>query len=417
MLPVAMNGNPVVVSVEDVSKTFRIPKHRVTTFKERALHPLRRTSYDRFKALDGVNVEIRRGEFFGIFGRNGSGKSTLLKLLASIYGADGGRIRIAGRLAPFIELGVGFNEELTAEENAILNCVMTGLSVSEARSRLEDIIAFAELEEFVDMKLKNFSSGMRVRLAFSLLMQSDADILLIDEVLAVGDASFQHKCHKAFKRLREEGRTIVFVTHDMAAAQQYCHRAALLERGRVVYTGTPAATARRYVKLNEDAARPAPDRDLPADPSTLPPLDVGEVWLEDGLGERTLAGPSGEPLRLRGAVEARRDLASSVFSFEVRRADGVGLFSVLVEPAPGEGSALRAGERVEIRADVENSLAAGGYLVRAWASEGAEDWDPLKSANQAATFEVVGGSGRIGLLEPAYEAEIERRPAATAVRR
>src|SRR6185503_723983 len=135
--------NPVVVSVEDVSKTFRIPKHRVTTFKERALHPLRRTSYDRFKALDEVNVEIRRGEFFGIFGRNGSGKSTLLKLLASIYAADGGRIRIAGRLAPFIELGVGFNEELTAEENAILNCVMTGLSVSEARSRLDDIIAFA----------------------------------------------------------------------------------------------------------------------------------------------------------------------------------------------------------------------------------------------------------------------------------
>jgi hypothetical protein len=276
------------------------------------------------------------------------------------------------------------------------------------------VIEFAELEDFVDMKLKNFSSGMRVRLAFSLLMQSEADALLIDEVLAVGDASFQHKCHKAFQRLREEGRTIIFVTHDMAAAQQYCHRAILLERGRVVYSGTPSATARRYVKLNEEAERPAPPSDLPLGRQAAP-LSVREVWVEDSAGERTIAVMSGESLRLRGLVEARRDLDSSVFSFEVRRADGVGVFSVLVEPQTPDRGRLRAGERLTIRADIENPLASGGYLARLWASEGAEDWDPLKSASQATTFEVVGGSDRAGVIHPGYSAEIVRQGEAAEV--
>ena len=395
-----MQRGPTVVSVEGVRKTFRVPTHRVNTFKERALHPLRMNSYHTLLALDDVSFEIRQGEFFGILGRNGSGKSTLLKLLASIYRADGGRIRLGGRLAPFIELGVGFNEELTARENVVLNCVMMGFSVADARDRFEDVIAFAELEDFVDLKLKNFSSGMRVRLAFALLMQSDADVLLIDEVLAVGDASFQHKCHKSFKRLRDEGRTIVFVTHDMAAAQQYCHRAILLERGRLVYTGTPAATARRYVKLNEER-EPEPDAAAPAGQAGGAPLSIRDVWLEDDSGSRTIVVPNGEPLRLRGIVEARSDVRSSVFSFEVRSGDGVGLFSVVVEPEAGDG-AMSRGERLAVHAEVENPLAAGGYLIRLWASEGAEDWDPLKSANQAATFEVIGGSGRVGILSPSY---------------
>src|SRR3954465_3387609 len=204
ILPPPMQRGRTAISVEGVSKRFRVPTHRVNSFKERALHPFRMNTYHQLLALEDVTFEVREGEFFGIFGRNGSGKSTLLKLLASIYRADTGRIRLAGRLAPFIELGVGFNEELTARENAILNCVMMGFSVAESRRRLDDVIEFAELEQFRDLKLKNFSSGMRVRLAFSLLMQSDADVLLIDEVLAVGDASFQHKCHKAFQRLKQE---------------------------------------------------------------------------------------------------------------------------------------------------------------------------------------------------------------------
>ena len=184
------------------------------------------------EALRGVSFAVEHGEFFGIVGRNGSGKSTLLKCLAGIYRLDGGEIWVDGRMSTFIELGVGFNPDLAARDNVILNGIMLGLTPREARRRYDEVIEFAELREFEDLKLKNYSSGMHVRLAFSVMIQVDADVLLIDEVLAVGDAAFQQKCFDEFNRLRDEGRTIVLVTHDMASVQRFCHRAMLLERGR-----------------------------------------------------------------------------------------------------------------------------------------------------------------------------------------
>ena len=179
---------PLAVSVEGVAKEFRLPHEQVSTLKERALHPFRRTTVDRLHALEDVSFTVGQGEFFGIVGRNGSGKSTLLKCLAGIYRVDRGAIRMRGRLSTFIELGVGFNPDLAARDNVLINGIMLGLSPKEALRRFDAIIAFAELEEFVDLKLKNYSSGMQVRLAFSVMSQVDADVLLIDEVLAVGDA-------------------------------------------------------------------------------------------------------------------------------------------------------------------------------------------------------------------------------------
>ena len=208
---------PVVIEVADVHKTFRIPTHRVDTVKERVTHPLARRTYRELRALRGVSFDVHLGEFFGVVGRNGSGKSTLLKTMASIYRPDRGRIRIAGRLAPFIELGVGFNPELTSRENVVLNGVLMGLTRQEAVRRLDAVLDFAELREFSDLKLKNYSSGMHVRLAFAVAIQVDADILLVVEILAVGDAAFQQKCFDVFNRLRDEGMTIVFVTHDMGS--------------------------------------------------------------------------------------------------------------------------------------------------------------------------------------------------------
>jgi len=228
-----MSQPHAAIEVEGLEKTFRVPKHHIHTMKERALHPFRRTEYDVYDVLRGVSFDIGSGEFFGIVGRNGSGKSTLLKCLAGIYKADDGRIRVAGRLAPFIELGVGFNPDLTALDNVVLNAVMMGLSPKEARERFDAVMAFAELEDFLDMKLKNYSSGMQVRLAFSVMVQVDADVLLIDEVLAVGDAAFQQKCFDVFYRLRDEGRTIVLVTHQMPIVEQFSHRALLLNDGKI----------------------------------------------------------------------------------------------------------------------------------------------------------------------------------------
>ncbi len=265
----ASHRGPVVVEVRDLDKTFRIPEHRIDSLKERAVRPLHAVQYRDLRALRGVSFDVHQGEFFGIVGRNGSGKSTLLKILASIYRADAGRVRMAGRVAPFIELGVGFNPELTARENGVLNGVLMGLTMREARRRLAAVIEFAELEDFVDLKLKNYSSGMMVRFAFSIMVQADADVMLIDEVLAVGDAAFAQKCMDVFYEKRRAGTTIVLVTHDMGTVQSLCHRAMLLHDGELRHIGSPEDTALRYYRLNfaeltgetEDPRKLVPDRD------------------------------------------------------------------------------------------------------------------------------------------------------------
>jgi ABC-type polysaccharide/polyol phosphate transport system ATPase subunit/ABC-type polysaccharide/polyol phosphate export permease len=243
----------VAVSASSVSKTFRLPHEKYTTAKHRVLHPLAHRSYEVLDALHDVSFDVLRGETFAIVGRNGSGKSTLLKCLSRIYRVDGGEISVRGRVAPFIELGVGFNSELTARDNAVANAVLFGLTPAQARARFDEIIAFAELEPFVDLKLKNFSSGMTVRLAFAVTTQVDADVLLFDEVLKVGDASFEAKCLDYFDRLKEEGRTVLLVTHDMEAVERHCDRAMLLDRGRVVETGGPEEIARAYEAENARA--------------------------------------------------------------------------------------------------------------------------------------------------------------------
>jgi ABC-type polysaccharide/polyol phosphate transport system ATPase subunit len=244
-----------VITATEVSKSFRLPHQRYSTLKERALHPFRTRTSDELRALDRVSLTVRRGEFFGIVGRNGSGKSTLLKCLAGIYDADSGTIEIEGKLSPFIELGVGFNPDLTARDNVLINAILLGLSRRDARRRFDEIIAFAELDEFIDLKLKNYSSGMHVRLAFSVATQVDADVLLVDEVLAVGDAAFQQKCFAQFQSLKAAGRTIVLVTHDMRAVERFCDRAMLIERGQVLDIGDPHEIALAYNEINFGRSR------------------------------------------------------------------------------------------------------------------------------------------------------------------
>src|SRR5437763_11632622 len=282
---------PSVIVADSVSKTFSIPEERTHTLKERALHPFRKTRHETFTALRDIGFQVAPGEFFGIAGRNGSGKSTLLKCLAGIYGVDRGSIWVDGRLSTFIELGVGFNPDLAARDNVVMNGIMMGLSPREARARYDEVIDFAELREFEELKLKNYSSGMHVRLAFSVAIQVDADILLIDEVLAVGDAAFQQKCFDVFNRMRDEGRTIVFVTHDMGSLNRFCHRALLLERGSTVYIGDPHEVADRYLEINfgRQAAPPGDSGSRVGDGEAR----VVEAWVEDVRGQRCAAVPQG----------------------------------------------------------------------------------------------------------------------------
>jgi ABC-type polysaccharide/polyol phosphate transport system ATPase subunit len=248
-MPLAKKNIPSVV-VDDVSKTFHIPHEQMHTLKERALHPFRNRDYDSMHALHNVSFAVPRGSFFALAGRNGSGKSTMLKCLAGIYGVNKGRIYVDGRMSTFIELGVGFNPDLAARDNVLLNAAMLGLSRKEARNRFDSIIDFAELHEFVDLKVKNYSSGMMVRLAFSVMIQVDADILLIDEVLAVGDAAFQKKCEDEFERIKKSNATVIFVTHEMKAMRTFCDEGVLLERGHIVESGDIEKVCDKYMELN-----------------------------------------------------------------------------------------------------------------------------------------------------------------------
>jgi ABC-type polysaccharide/polyol phosphate transport system ATPase subunit/ABC-type polysaccharide/polyol phosphate export permease len=246
------------ISARDVSKSFLLPHERYSSVKERLLHPLRPNAHETFHALRTVTFDVRPGEFFGIVGRNGSGKSTLLRCIAGIYPVDSGTISVDGRVASFIELGLGFHPELAARENAITSAVLFGLSPLEAARRFDEMLAFAELEQFVDQKLKNYSSGMAVRLGFAVAVNVDAEVLLFDEVLAVGDASFRAKCDARFEQLRDEGKTIVLVTHAMETVRTLCDRAMLLHRGEVAAIGDPETVAGEYEELNAGRERRFP---------------------------------------------------------------------------------------------------------------------------------------------------------------
>jgi ABC-type polysaccharide/polyol phosphate transport system ATPase subunit len=228
------------IEVTGVSKSFRIPHEQRTYFKEYFLHPFRRTMYERNDALQDVTFSVEPGEFFGVFGPNGSGKSTLLRILAGIYVPDTGLVRVNGLLSPFIELGVGFNLELNARDNIRINSTLAGLTSKQLDAKFEGILEFSELERFVDQKLKNYSSGMLMRLAYSIAIQIPFDILLLDEVLAVGDESFQVKCFTTFERFKLEGKTVVLVTHQLDLLTQFCDRVLLLEHGVLSKVGHPS---------------------------------------------------------------------------------------------------------------------------------------------------------------------------------
>lgn len=243
------------ISVEKVNKTFRLPHERAGSIKNLFLHPFRRRTYEKQQVLNDISFEIKKGEFFGIVGRNGSGKSTMLKLLAGIYTPDKGNIQVNGKLTPFIELGVGFNPELTGRENVFLNGALLGFNHKEMQEMYDEIVEFAELEKFMDQKLKNYSSGMQVRLAFSIAIRANTEILVLDEVLAVGDAAFQQKCYDYFEELKEKGKTVILVTHDMSSVERFCTRALLIENGIIKSVGSPAGIAKQYTLDNLNAEK------------------------------------------------------------------------------------------------------------------------------------------------------------------
>jgi ABC-type polysaccharide/polyol phosphate transport system ATPase subunit len=387
----------VVIEARGIQKSFRIPDQRIDSLKQRAAHPLTRVRYRELRALQDISFDVRKGEFFAIVGPNGSGKSTLLKILASIYRADAGRVRVAGSLAPFIELGVGFNPELTARENGVLNGVLMGLTLREARRRLDRVLDFAELDDFVELKLKNYSSGMMARFAFAVMVQADADIMLIDEVLAVGDAAFGQKCMDIFREKRRAGKTIVLVTHDMSTVQTLCHRALLIHDGQLQYIGAPEDVALRYYRIN------FADRGATGSGETV--VDVNARVIHAGL-----RGGSGEPVEnlelaapivLDVVVEAARAMQQPVFVFHVVNADGVvvGGFTRTLDER------VTTGQRVRLDGQIENPLVPGRYFLDIFIRDHGAAGDLTVQGLRLMSFVVYGTAPPHGIVS--LEADVE----------
>lgn len=405
--PGALSSTPgpptraTAVHLHEVSKSFKLPHEQFHTLKQRALHGFRNRGFEMLDAVNDVSVEIGRGEFFGIVGRNGSGKSTLLKCLAGIYQIDHGELGIDGQLAPFIELGVGFNAELTARDNAIINAIMLGLTRKEAEARLPRIIEFAELEEFMDLKLKNYSSGMHVRLAFSVAIQVDADILLIDEVLAVGDANFQQKCFDEFTRMRNEGKTIVFVTHDMAAVERFCDRAMLMDRGRVIDINDPVSITRQYNELNFRRIRDeAIENDGPEVLRRPPVAELLSARFQNLAGETIVAALQGEPCDIVLEVRFHQSTHDPMFSISLFDDLGHHAFATSTGLGHGPTGLFLAGQIATVRLRFENWLAPGRYRLTAAITRegiGADAFDLRENMASLLIHATQAGGGTVDL--------------------
>jgi ABC-type polysaccharide/polyol phosphate transport system ATPase subunit len=393
------------VIVDDVSKTFRIPHQQYHTLKERVLHPGRARTYEEFHALRDVSVTIEQGEFFGIVGRNGSGKSTLLKCLAGIYRPDRGVVEVRGRLSPFIELGVGFNPELAARDNVIINAVMMGLSRAEARRRFDEVVAFAELEEFVDLKLKNYSSGMAVRLGFAVATQIDAEVLLVDEVLAVGDASFQQKCFDVFRQMKAAGKTILLVSHDMGLVEHFADRALLIERGDVLALGDPHEIALQYNQVNFGELvhdRPAHDAE-----GTHRAVEIAACWFEVG-GERVTDLPHGEQLEILTELHFHEAIEDPVFALTLRNDAGHTVFATSTQWADSATGRFDAGEVALMRVGVVAWFAASRYRATPSVARAGSGADTLDVREDAASVILHSTRSTGAVLDPPHTLELER---------
>jgi ABC-type polysaccharide/polyol phosphate transport system ATPase subunit len=404
-VPTALSESsaPSAVSIANVSKTFRLPHQQYSTLKERMLHPLRSTTYDELNAVKDISVEIADGEFFGIVGRNGSGKSTLLKCIAGIYGVDTGRISIAGRLSPFIELGVGFNPDLNARDNVIINAIMLGLSRRQALERFDRIVAFAELEDFMDLRLKNYSSGMLVRLAFATAIQVDAEILLIDEVLAVGDAAFQQKCFEEFFRLKRERKTIVFVSHDMYSVERFCNRAMLMDHGDMIQIGDPRTIGRAYHELNFGKLA----HDAPAESHTSSGTTIAEAWFENERGERVTSASQEDSLSMCFETRFGESIEEPVFAVTLRTDLGHTIIVARSDQHGRSSGSFKDGETVLAKFAIPNWLTPSRYLLTpSLAREGTGE-SALALVEDMASI-VVHGSGSGGILELPVDVKLER---------
>ena len=349
-----MTNEEVALKVDRIYKDFLLPHEKADSIKSAFLGILkgkRGRTIEKQHALKNISINIKKGEFFGIVGRNGSGKSTLLKILAGIYQPTKGKVYTNGRLVPFIELGVGFNPELTGRENVYLSASLLGFSQREVDRMYKSIVEFAELEKFMDQKLKNYSSGMQVRLAFSVAVRADADILLIDEVLAVGDADFQRKCFDYFKKLKKDKKTVVFVSHDMGAIREYCDEVVLIEDSVMVAQGTADKIASQYTKLF--------NKQISSDSESS-----SDRW-GDGLvvTKNVKANIEIDTITLEQEIVAKHDVDNPIVGFRIRDLAGKEILGTNTKIEDYKLGLMKKGVTKKITWRFTNIISAGNYMI------------------------------------------------------
>ena len=373
-------SQPVALRVTNLSKSFLLPHEKRSTLKSVIINPFqKKKGAEHHHVLKNISFEVQEGEFLGIVGRNGGGKSTLLKILASVYTPGKGTIEVNGKLVPFIELGVGFNPELTGRDNVYLNGALLGFSDAEIDEIYEDIVSFAELERFMDQKLKNYSSGMQVRLAFSLATRAKADILLVDEVLAVGDVAFQKKCYDYFASLKKEKKTVVFISHDMDAVREYCTRAILIDSGEIVSTGPADKIAEAYMKLFSGQNHTGKG------PETAKRWGNGSIHME--AGEITI---SHDTVTLQVSAVAKEDIDNLTIGISVHSADGAVVCGTNTDILRKKLPSMKKGETTHIEWEIPNIFRDGSYDI-AFAAHGPGGLPVYDWWNNAVTFESAYG--------------------------
>jgi ABC-2 type transport system ATP-binding protein len=397
-------GN-VAIKVESVSKNFKLPHEKNSSIKSAVIKFYRRKkTYEVQNVLKSISFEVYEGDFFGIVGKNGSGKSTILKLLAGIYTPTKGEVHISGKLTPFIELGVGFNPELTGRENVYLNGALLGFSRKEMRAMYQDIVDFAEIEKFMDQKLKNYSSGMQVRLAFSIAIQAQSDILLFDEVLAVGDAAFQAKCYSHFEKLKKNGKTIVFVTHDMEAVRRFCNRAIMLENGKIIASGDVGSVVDSYLEANInklDNEKPfGVEQSISTDKSTLKIMDV---WAEEKNIKKDVIKEDAYSIAVK--IKFLKNCTNPIPGVILRNQQGLRVTASNTAWVGQETGIFKAGDITIFKFHFPNVLEHGAYYISANVLSSDDsmffDWE-----NDLRQFSVKRLFLTGGLVNPKYRIEV-----------
>lgn len=387
-----MKSGKTIIKVDRVSKVFRLPHERQSSIKSTLIN-FKKRGFENQKVLDDISFEIKEGEFFGIVGRNGSGKSTLLKLLAGIYTPTKGNIQVSGNLTPFIELGVGFNPELTGRENVFLNGALLGFNRKEMMAMYDGIVEFAELDRFMDQKLKNYSSGMQVRLAFSIAIRAKSDILLIDEVLAVGDANFQKKCYQYFYELKKNGQTVILVTHDMNAAKNFCDRAILISDGKILSSGSAAKVAQEYSLLNI-ANQEYQNTD--AKDQGTGELEIKECNIE-WQGRKHFISPD-QHIKVKMTIAAHASVEAPIIGITIKDLAGREIFVTNTKALDIDVGVLERGTAVEALFEINNVFNDGTYTVSpAIANHDITDF--YSSIEDACRFEVLGWRFPTGILQ------------------